>query len=925
MRIMRRVVVLSLMCLLLLVQGHPLAAQEAQPDGSAPEALMPLSVFPSQPPVIDGTASSQEWGAARHLALSAGALYAYNDAAFLYLLVDVFQDTARDDPDGKGTPDFFSVSFDVNRDGLITPGVDMQYTLTAGQALCRQFYLGPGSWTVCASPHSLLGIGFGASPASRTPHRFWELAISLKEIGAAPGTTVRMGVRQYSRNPGIDVLDPPSFTSSFASLKQLTLVSGSAQLLVLADQSFLNALAPLKAHKEHTGLSTYVQSWQQLNAAFYDQGRDEAERVKRAIAAYEFRYGTYYVMLVGDSNRFPVRYHMTDRGDAAAYNRAFYPTDLYYADLYEPGGAFETWDSNANGYYGELHGETIPGTVNIDNVDLVPDIAVGRVPATSAAQVTTYVNKIITYEFGVYNSAWAKRTLSVATNDWIPNACQTKQNIIANSLAGYTNYRLYQSGNPCVATDPPTSANINAKLNTGVRFMNYVGHGNTGGLAISGDAYTSADLAGLSNANTLPIAFAMACDTARYATLPPYDAYTDVYGAHHTGTTAGETFTSVPPQPAALQPADNPSCFGESFLLASANGGIGFVGCVTGSQAYGRDLDEAFFESLDYGHSTLGGMWNSMEQQYYVLNPVPATIDPPNWELLAEVAQPWKFNLFGDPSLRINGVSHFQPADFAGDYTMNHDGWRGTLSLEPRDGDYIEGIPNLGGSYTPVGGTSHNVRGQVREWDYPIPTTDWPDHMTRFYIDFADTPSTSDDQRFDGYLFTHDKSVMAGITWYGSTPYGFYAREWSMLTGAPSSAVSAGPDVAPITKADFVGRYVMNHDGWLGKLELWSLRDSATLTVANIGGTYTDGAHHVHAVYGHVRTAGHPVPGPDHKITFYVDLADSASTADDQRFEGYLFTQDKSAIAGLTWWHDTPFGFYALREHTINLPLVRRP
>jgi hypothetical protein len=49
-----------------------------------------------------------------------------------------------------------------------------------------------------------------------------------------------------------------------------------------------------------------------------------------------------------------------------------------------------------------------------------------------------------------------------------------------------------------------------------------------------------------------------------------------------------------------------------------------------------------------------------------------------------------------------------------------------------------------------------------------------------------------------------------------------------------------------------------------------------------------------------------------HRLTFWIDFSKTpGNPQDDQRFDGYFFTQTKDAMAGVTWWNGVPFGFYA--------------
>jgi Peptidase family C25 len=709
-------------------------------------------------------------------------------------------------------------------------------------------------------------------------------------------------------------------------------------LLIIAHEDFLDALEPLKTHKDYTDISTRIYSWQYLAQRFQDQGRDVPERLKKAIASFRQGCGIKYVMLVGDSDRFPVRYCKIY--DPTSWGDGYSPADLYYADLYRQDGTFEDWDGDGDGIFGEIQGGAwVAGStladINLDDVDLYPDIAVGRVPASTVAEVTTYVNKVINYEFSAYKSSWFNKALLIVPGYLddngkyyeYPGSWSAKEDVDGNLTAiGVTSTKLYDQrieGLPAGLGDgDPTAAAISAEINGGVGFVNFSGHGGP----FTWGPYVAADVAALTNDGMLPVVFAGACSTARFHFG---DTFLNVQGNTFTTSVQCPVYNganrcwpanptaAVSPEPAPIQ-QDNGTSYdldsmAEEFLVKRNSGGIGYIGGYTGTQGGSQVLDRYLFEGYRYSFKppALGYLWNYAVRRY-IDNDFHIDFNTnSNWYPTALFHHIQKYMLFGDPSLRVGGISRIQRQDFSGNYGMAHDGWRGTLQFAKASGDYIEGTPNMGGKYVTVEGQQHDLRGFARTATYPISAGWGPDHKIGFYIDFADTPSQDDDQNFEGYLFTRTKDAMAGITWWNNIPFGFFAKEGGrFISGVPALA----PDAVDIE--DFTGTYRMDHDGWKGTLSLWQ-PTFVLIDGPNLMGTYTGSDGKSHAVRGLVRTTFNdllPTWGPDHKIELYIDFSDTPPQGDDQKFEGYLFTRTKDAMAGTTLWNNTPFGFYAEKQ-----------
>jgi hypothetical protein len=178
--------------------------------------------------MISGAFSPGEWTGAGTLPMPGGSILVKNNAEFLYLAIDLANDTGN----SPGVGDYFWLSFDVDRSGSITPNFDINYGIYPSLPIkiARQFYLGPGTWTgILATPSPAAAQqGFATTPSSAVPHRIWELRIPLSELGiAAFGATtlpsVRFGLRVASTTPAFVTDFPPGFFTNFAGLHTIYL------------------------------------------------------------------------------------------------------------------------------------------------------------------------------------------------------------------------------------------------------------------------------------------------------------------------------------------------------------------------------------------------------------------------------------------------------------------------------------------------------------------------------------------------------------------------------------------------------------------------------------------------------------------------------------------------------------------------------
>jgi len=203
---------------------------------------------------------------------------------------------------------------------------------------------------------------------------------------------------------GASAISNPKQTSSNTITKE------EFDLLIIAPKKFSSNLQPLIEHKNSHNIQTILKTTEEIYIHF--EGRDKAEQIKYFIKDAIEQWNISYVLLVGGRRgqlfrwHVPCRYSNVDDG----YMHKKFLSDLYFADIYKEENEFNNWDSNNNGIYSEWYEDDLTPT---DTMDLIPDVAVGRLPCRNQAEVTSIVQKIIDYETNSNGEKWTKRVLLI--------------------------------------------------------------------------------------------------------------------------------------------------------------------------------------------------------------------------------------------------------------------------------------------------------------------------------------------------------------------------------------------------------------------------------------------------------------------------------------------------------------------------------
>lgn len=309
--------------------------------------------------------------------------------------------------------------------------------------------------------------------------------------------------------------------------------------LYIAPPSLRAALAPLVALRQSQGLNVGVIEPQWIYDAWsYGRVSPEAIRSFLRYARSAWSRPPRYVTLVGDGTFDPLGF-----ADASAGNLAsgVIPPYMAMVDVSQDATGLTVSESACETCYGLLDGDD-------PLADATPDIAIARLPARTAAELSVMVSKIISYETAPLPAGWRAQVGLISDNaldeqgrlDSAGDFNALLDMAAALQPAGVAIRRMYYDPYPPSANSAPWRE-MDARaaytrtleiFNSGAGIIELAGHGhplqfastapfqNPYDNAPASYLLSSADPDRMTNADRLPIGLFMACSMGRFHVTP---------------------------------------------------------------------------------------------------------------------------------------------------------------------------------------------------------------------------------------------------------------------------------------------------------------------------------------------------------------------------------------------------------------------
>ncbi len=319
---------------------------------------------------------------------------------------------------------------------------------------------------------ALTVMPFSYNPVNRTLRVFHELKVEIYKNGTGGANTLSRSATNSKEDFEFEHLYQNHFINYANVHGRYPVLQEQGPMLVIAAEQFMNDMQPFIEWKKTIGRPIEMVNVSTIGTT--------PTAIKDYVQNYYNTKGLTHLLIVGDHQHVP-SYNNTASGG--------------YSD----------------NYYGYLAGN-----------DSYNEVFVGRFSVETAAHVQTMVQRVITYERDLDQTAtWLGIGTGIARNEGAGGghnggeADYVHMDYIRDSLLHYTYSTVHREYDGSVPGLPNTNATqISARINEGTSIINYCNHGSQNSWSVGG--YSSSHVDNLSNTDRWPIIWAVACDNGKF-------------------------------------------------------------------------------------------------------------------------------------------------------------------------------------------------------------------------------------------------------------------------------------------------------------------------------------------------------------------------------------------------------------------------
>ena len=318
---------------------------------------------------------------------------------------------------------------------------------------------------------------FAYNPATKTLRVYYNMTVEMYKVDDHGENVIESrGSNVVKMDPDFKSVYQRHFINYEASMNRYTPLDEEGDLLIICYDNFISSMTDFVNWKKTRGVNTTIVGTSTAGSSY--------SAIKSYIQnQYNANNNLTHVLLVGDVAQIP-------------------------GYTYSGGGS--NYSGKGDNPYGQVVGN-----------DIYNDIFIGRFSASSASQVTTQVNRIITYERDLTTSAtWCQNGLGISTTAGSGghNNEDDYQHIenLRTDLMNYGYSTVYQDYYNVSGYPSSSCTTISNHINSGVGIINYCNHGQETGWQSHSPYYTNTYVNALTNDNKLPFIFSVACLVGKY-------------------------------------------------------------------------------------------------------------------------------------------------------------------------------------------------------------------------------------------------------------------------------------------------------------------------------------------------------------------------------------------------------------------------